>query len=120
MVLPAATIDRVLVALLAHGRLPQGYLGIAAQPVQARLDGAVTAGLLVSSVADDSPASRAGLLVGDVILSADGQAVASIEALREQLGAERVGGPLALQVARGGLALALTLDVAERPRSRCH
>ncbi len=120
VVLPPVTVDRVLLALLAHGRLPQGYLGIAAQPVRAVVDGNSTSGLLVSSVAQDSPAARAGLLVGDVIVAAGGHPVASIEALRDQLGAERVGSQLTLSAARGGQALTLSLDVAERPTSRCH
>jgi S1-C subfamily serine protease len=119
VVLPVATIDRVLTALLAHGRVPQGYLGIAAQPVRATLDGAGTDGLLVSSVAEGSPAALAGLLVGDVLVSAGGQPVASIEALRALL-SEQVGGRLRLQVARGGQAQELSLEVAERPQSHCH
>ena len=119
VVLPVATVERVLTALLAHGRVPQGYLGIAAQPVRAMLDGVGTAGLLVSSVADDGPAVKAGLLVGDVIVSAGDRPLASIEDLRALLG-EHVGAALALKVARGGQALTLTLDVAQRPQSRCH
>jgi len=71
-------------------------------------------------VAEDSPAARAGLLVGDVIVQADGQPVDRIEALRDLLGAERVGARLALQVARGGQALALALDIGERPGRACH
>jgi S1-C subfamily serine protease len=118
VVLPVATLDRVLDALLAHGRVPQGYLGIAAQPARAMLDGSATEGLLVASVADDGPAAKAGLWVGDVVVSAGGQAVASIEALRAIL-VDTVGGALALRVVRGGQALTLSLDVAERPSSRC-
>ena len=119
VVLPVATIDRVLAQLLAHGRMQRGYLGIAAQPVRAVMDGNATDGLLVSSVAADGPAAQAGLLVGDVIVSAGGQPVASIEALRDQLGAEQVGGRLRLRVARGGQAVELSLDVAERPSRGC-
>ena len=119
VVLPVATIDRVLAQLLAHGRMQRGYLGIAAQPVRAVMDGNATDGLLVSSVAADGPAAEAGLLVGDVIVSAGGQPVASIEALRDQLGAEQVGGRLRLRVARGGQAVELSLDVAERPSRGC-
>jgi len=118
--LPPETVDRVLAALLTHGRLPQGYLGVATQPVRAQLDGQAVNGLLVSSVADDSPAARAGLLVGDVIVAADGRPVEGIETLRQQLGAERVGARLALKVARGGQGLALALDVGERPGRGCH
>lgn len=120
VVLPVATIDRVLAALLSHGRVQQGYLGIAAQPVRTTLDGVAVEGLLVSSVADDAPAARAGLLVGDVIVSAGGQPVKGIEALRDRLGGDQVGGRLALKLVRGGQALELALEVAERPQRHCH
>jgi serine protease Do len=115
VVLPGATIDRVLAQLLTHGHARQGYIGIAAQPVRATIDGLATDGLLVSSVADDGPAAKAGLLVGDVIVEVGGQAVASIEALRARLAGEAVGSSLALKVARGGQAMQLTIEIAERP-----
>jgi S1-C subfamily serine protease len=120
VVLPAATIDRVLAALLAHGRVQQGYLGIAAQPVRTALDGVAVEGLLVSSVADDAPAARAGLLVGDVIVSAAGRPVKSIEVLRDRLGGDQVGAQLTLKLVRGGQGLELALQVAERPQRHCH
>lgn len=116
VVLPVVTVDRVLDALLAHGRVPQGYVGIAVQPVRAMLDGAGTDGLLVSSVAEEGPAARAGLLVGDVIVQVGGQAVGSLDALRAQL---QVGAEVALRVARGGVGHELLVAVAERPASRC-
>ncbi|HSI60841.1 MAG TPA: S1C family serine protease, partial [Ideonella sp.] len=116
VVLPAATIDRVLDQLLAHGRVPRGYLGIAAQPVRATLDGAEVEGLLVSSVAEDGPAARGGLRVSDVIVRIGGQPVRSLEALRDLL---QVGAQVPVVVARGGQALELTLAVAERPSSSC-
>jgi len=119
VVLPAETISRVLAQLLSHGRVQQGYLGIAAQPVRAMLDGAGVEGLLVSSVADDAPAALAGLLVGDVIVEAGGRPVANIEDLRALLG-EQVGGQLTLKLARGGQAQSLAIDVAERPMRHCH
>jgi len=119
VVLPVATIDRVLALLLAHGHVPRGYLGIAAQPVRVALQGGSAEGLLVSSVADDGPAAAAGLMVGDVVVAAGGGPVTSIEALRELLG-EQVGARLRLKIARGGQPMELALDVAERPRHGCH
>jgi serine protease Do len=116
VVIPVATVQRVLDQLLAHGRVPQGYLGIAAQPVRASLDGAAIDGLLVSSVAADGPAARGGLLVGDVIVKVAGQAVDSLDALRQHL---IVGAQVLVGVARGGRGVELMLDVAERPHSRC-
>jgi S1-C subfamily serine protease len=117
IVLPVATVDRVLDQLLAHGHVQQGYLGIAAQPVRATLDGTAVEGLLVSSVADDGPAARAGLVVGDVIVKVDGEPVTSLEALRGLL---QVGAQVRVLVARGGKGHELSLEVAQRPTSRCH
>lgn len=116
VVLPVATVQRVLDQLLAHGRVQQGYLGIAAQPARAVLDGAAVDGLLVSSLADDGPAARAGLLVGDVIVQVDGTAVGTLDALRDRL---TVGAQVQLSVVRGGQAHTVALDVAQRPAGRC-
>jgi S1-C subfamily serine protease len=116
VVLPVATIERVVEQLLTHGRVQQGYLGIAAQPVRAMRDGVGVDGLLVSSVADDGPAARAGLLVGDVIVALAGQPVTSLEGLRERL---QVGTQVEVGIARGGRADTVSLQVAERPHSRC-
>jgi serine protease Do len=120
VVLPVATVERVLGSLLAHGRVRQGYLGIAAQPVQAQLGGRAVDGLLVSSVAADGPAAAAGVLVGDVIVHAGGQAVVSIDALHARLGGDAVGAPLALELARGGQPVTVQVDVAERAQRGCH
>jgi S1-C subfamily serine protease len=116
VVLPVATIDRVLEQLLAHGHVKQGYLGIAAQPVRATLDGAAVEGLLVSSVAGDSPAARAGLQVGDVIVKVGGEPVADLQALRDVL---QVGAQVRVLVSRGGQGHELSLEVGERQASRC-
>jgi serine protease Do len=105
VVLPAATVDRVLDELLAHGRVQQGYLGIAAQPVRATLDGAAVTGLLVSSLADDGPAAQAGVHVAS-----------SLEALRGNL---QVGVRLPMLLSRGGSRVELAVDVGQRPASRC-
>ncbi len=117
IVLPVATIDRVLDQLLAYGHVPQGYLGIAGQPVDITLNGTEVEGLLVSSVAKEGPAARGGLQVGDVIVTVAGSPVDSIEALRAAL---RVGVAVPVGIARGGQPMELTLEAAERPRRHCH
>lgn len=120
IVVPAATVDRVVDALLAHGRVQQGHLGIAAQPVplseamQAAADVPSDAGLLVSGVGEDSPAARAGLLVGDILVAVGGRAVPGIEALRELLGPDQIGARLRVVLLRGGGRQELTVEVAER------
>jgi S1-C subfamily serine protease len=120
IVVPAATVDRVVDALLAHGRVQRGHLGIAAQPVplseamKAAADVGSEAGLLVSGVGEDSPAARAGLLVGDILVSVGGRPVASIEALRDLLGPEQIGSRLRMVLLRGGARQELSVEVAER------
>jgi S1-C subfamily serine protease len=116
VVLPVATIERVVEQLLTHGRVQQGYLGIAAQPVRAQRDGVGVDGLLVSSVADEGPAARAGLLVGDVIVTLGGQPATSLESLRDAL---QVGTEVMVDIARGGRAHTLSVQVGQRPQSRC-
>jgi S1-C subfamily serine protease len=112
VVLPGSTVDRVVDELLAHGRVAQGYLGIAAQPAQARLGEERVDGLLLTSVADDGPAARAGLLVGDIIVRAGDEPATALDRLRARL---QVGSSLPLTVVRGGQSLSLTLEVGERP-----
>ena len=116
IVLPNSTVDQVLDQLLAHGRVRQGYLGIAAQPVRAMLDGTPVDGLLVSSLASEGPAARAGLMVGDVIVKIDDASAGSLDALRELL---KVGASVRVLVSRGGAPHEVSVDVAQRPASHC-
>lgn len=123
VVLPAATVDRVLEELSVHGRVRRAHLGIAAQPVQlpAAPDsaGGRSRALLVSGLAEGGPAERAGVLVGDLLLSAGGRAVADIDTLRAALDATPIGSTLALELLRGGQPVALAVEVGEPQRSGC-
>jgi len=121
VVVPAATIERVLDALLAHGRVPRSHLGIAVQPARATLEGRPVEGLLVSSVAEGGPAARAGLLVGDVIVEAASRPARELEALRGAIAAAPPGTSMPLVVSRAGQRVNLAVDVAEQPpRPSCH
>ena len=84
--------------------------------MRAQRDGVAVDGLLVTSVADDSPAARAGLLVGDVIVTLGGEPVGSLEGLRERL---QVGAQIDLGIVARRPCAGLSLQVAERPHSRC-
>lgn len=120
MVVPAATIDRVVDALLAHGRVRRGHLGIAAQPVplsaamRSAADADTDTGLLVSGIGEEGAAARAGLLVGDILVSVGGRPVASIEALRDLLGGDRIGSRLRVVLLRGGKREELSVEVDEK------
>jgi S1-C subfamily serine protease len=119
MVVPAATLRRVVEALLAHGHVPRGYLGIATLPIRLPAATAKSAGqagaLLVSSVEDGSPAAAAGLLLGDAILALGGAPVADLHALLAHLEPERIGTALGVRLIRAGELRELTLTVGSRP-----
>ena len=120
LTIPNATVDRVVDALLTRGHVARAYLGVAMQP--ARLTNALAErlrlddprGVLVVMVESDSPADRAGLLVGDLIVAAAGSQVAEPQDVAELLGGEQVGAALELSVVRGGERRSLTVTVGER------
>lgn len=120
LTIPNATVDRVVDALLTRGHVARAYLGVAMQPARLttaladrlRLDD--SRGVLVVMVESDSPADRAGLLVGDLILIVDGRPVAEPQDVAELLGGAQVGAALELSIVRGGERRSLTVTVGER------
>lgn len=118
VVIPVSIAWKTAATVLEHGHLKRGYLGIAGQPVRLpesqRADGREEA-LLVVGVTEGSPASLAGIMVGDVILALDNHAVESPEDLLDLLLGERVGRPVTLRVLRGGKTTELEVTVGERP-----
>jgi len=121
VVIPSAIAWDAAKQLLEHGHRKRGYIGIAGQP--ARLtDAQRGAGdrehaLLVVGVSPDGPAAKAGVLVGDVILALDGQAIQSSEDLLDLLASGRVGKPATLRLLRGGQPLEVAVTIGERPAS---
>jgi S1-C subfamily serine protease len=116
--IPGAIAWRVADALAAEGRIRRGYLGISAQPVRIpdvqRLGRTEDAGLLVVGVSSDSPAART-LIVGDVVVGFDGEAIRHHDDLLALLTGDRVGKTLPIDVIRGGEARTLSIEVAEQP-----
>ncbi len=120
---PNATVERVVQALLAHGRLPQGYLGAGLQPIQLPehltkgLGLTISGGLMTVSVDQDAPAGKAGLTIGDVLLELNGQSVDRPESVRPLL-AESVGKIISARIMRGGTLVNLEIAVTERQGRR--
>jgi serine protease Do len=122
MVVPAATVSRVVDALLANGHVARAYLGIAAQPVAlaGEAGGDEATGLLITSLAKGGPAEAGGIIVGDILREADGCRAGSLRELRQAL-ASRVGESVKLSVLRGGQPAELSITVGQWPQraSRC-
>jgi serine protease DegQ len=125
MIVPPSTLRRVVRGLAAHGGVRRGFLGVATFP--ARLPEALrsSAGqpgaLLVSAVEPDSPAARAGLLLGDALLALGGVSVSEPGDLLPLLEEERIGEPLVVRLVRAGDVREVTVTVGargERARGR--
>jgi S1-C subfamily serine protease len=115
LVIPAATIERVLTPLLTVGRVERGWLGLALHPVA--LPDAITAeggqgrGLMVMRVSRDGPAGKAGVLAGDILVSVGGAPTGHPGDVARQLGPESVGQTIELRLIRSGSVLTLAAMV---------
>jgi S1-C subfamily serine protease len=116
--LPSSALRALVDALEARGTRDRGFLGVTTHA--ARLAGSQSSaagqahGLVVVGIAPDSPAAAA-LLVGDVIVAADGAVVSSAEDLLDALGPDKVGAPIQLRLVRGGTVADARVTVAARP-----
>lgn len=103
---PANTLSAVVESLLAHGSVRRGYLGVGAQPVRLPDDLAEElkqeTALLLVNVEPESPAAASGLLMGDTIVTFDGEPVRHMDDLHALLSGERIGRAVAVQIIRGG------------------
>lgn len=117
VLLPAPVVRASVEAIVTHGRVPQGYLGVGVSP--ARLPSALRESLgqgralAVVGLADHGPAADAGLQVGDLILTVDGTVVRSPAGLRSTL-ADRAGRAVSLRLLRGGQTTDLEITAGER------
>ena len=118
LLLEKTTLDRIVSALLAHGRVRRGYLGVGTQAVRLP-DAAATAaaqksGLLVSSVQVGSAAERAQLMLGDVLLTLGTVALTDAGALQAAL-EDAEGQTLPLGLLRAGQQLVVDATPGARP-----
>jgi S1-C subfamily serine protease len=105
----------VAAKLIKEGRLRRSYIGVGGQtlPLPRQLVRShnlpIKSGILVVSVESGSPAQKAGLRVGDIIVGYDGQPIASIDDLHRLLTDERVGVPSSLVILRRGEKVVLSI-----------
>jgi S1-C subfamily serine protease len=113
------TVTHIANALLAHGRIQRGYLGIRTQlvalpaPLVQSLKLEQERGLLIVQVESGSPADQGGLMLGDILLHINSSSVQDVDELRRHLRGLQAGQTASLRILRGGEVrdLSVTLGV---------
>jgi serine protease Do len=108
--IPALTVDRVAAELAKRGYVARGYLGVGMQPV-ALPDGA---GLIVISIEKDSPAAKAGLVIGDILVGLGSNAVRDTRDVQVFLAGESIGKTVPAAILRGGERREIAITIGEK------
>ena len=115
---PVAVARTLTDALRRDGHIQRGFLGVSTQPVRLAENIAAQlkqqSGLMIIGAEKDSPAEKAGLMQGDVLVRLGGQTVTDIEALQTALGPGTVGKTVTVKVVRGGELKDIPVTVGER------
>ncbi len=109
----SATFRRVVFTLVTEGRVRRAFLGVMVQSRQAR--GGTLGGAQVENVAPNSPADRASLRRGDLIVGVGENLVRSTDDLLNLLDESSIGRDIELRVRRGKNELSLNVRPEEQP-----
>src|SRR3984885_3023790 len=113
------TIDRIAGKLSQQGYVSRGFLGVALQPValppQSREHLGQASAIMLLGVEPEGPASAGGLILGDVLVSADGQPLAQPEALADLLERTPPGQVVKFKLLRAGILQGVDVRIGERP-----
>ena len=120
--IPAETVKAVVAQLKDHGAVTRGWIGVQIQPVTGEIADSLglknARGALVAEPQSGSPAQKAGIKAGDVIVSVNGETVADARNLARRISALAPGTSVKLGIIRGGREDTLTLTLGELPRDR--
>src|SRR5206468_3335406 len=118
---PSNMVRSVMEQLIKGGKVVRGYLGVSIQELTkdlAKQFGAgETKGVLVSDVLADSPAKRAKLERGDVVVEYDGRTVENPTQFRNLVAQTPVGKKVQVKIVRNGQSKEVEVTIGEQPKS---
>jgi serine protease Do len=111
----------VMQQLLKDGTIHRGYLGVQVQALEPevaeRLGIANRTGILISKVTDGTPAAKAGLKDGDVLIAVADKPVKDARGLQQTVAGLPLGKPIELTIVRDGAKQTLSVTIEEQPKS---
>lgn len=119
---PASIVGPVVQQLKDHGSVERGWLGVQIQPVTEEVAESLglkaDKGALVASIVPDSPAARAGLQAGDVILDLNGQRLDEFRDLARRVAEIKAGTKVQIEVLRQGKRQTVDVVIGTQPEER--
>jgi serine protease Do len=120
--IPAATAKNVIAQLKDGGHVTRGWLGVQIQPVTSDVADALglkqAAGALVTEPQSGSPAAKAGVKAGDVIVSIDGGAIKDSRELAQKVGTMSPNSSVKLGLIRDGKEQTISVTLAQMPNQQ--
>jgi serine protease Do len=120
--IPSNLVSSILDDLRTSGRVARGFLGVQQQTLNEELRRMLGIkaehGAVVTSVFDDTPASRSGLRRGDVVVAVDAQPVVTDNDLVAKIGNRRPGDRIVLTIERDAKIEELKVTLTDRPGGR--
>ncbi len=117
--IPSDTAKPIMESLLRSGKVVRGWLGVGIQDITPELARALglpdASGVLVSSVQPGTPAARAGLVRGDVILKVNSESVDATGKLRNLIAAAGANAKVTLELRHEGQLKTVSVNLGEAP-----
>jgi serine protease DegQ len=120
--IPVSTAKKVMEQIIQNGSVTRGWVGIAVQELTPELAESFklkdTMGVLIAEVVRGSPADKAGIKAGDILVSIDGKPLADSTAMLETISALPPGKEAALMLLRNQSEIVIQVKVGKRPKPK--
>ncbi len=118
--IPSNLAQKVIQQLMKHGKVERGWFGVGIQDVNNDLAESFglpmrMKGVVLTSIGEDSPASKAGLKQGDIIVKFNGKKLEKVNDLQQQVAESEPGTKVVIEIFRQGKFLKKTVTVGKRP-----
>ena len=123
---PVSTATQIMAALIKDGKVTRGWIGVEPRPLTVEIaesfgiakdksTGALPQGVLINGVLQNSPAAKAGIQPGDLILKVAGHVVADVPEMLTRVAALKPGEAASLSIQRSGKLIDIQVTPGTRP-----